>query len=185
MLLQSMVSTIPNGHRVFGFIAIVAMACDAAVIMALSAVLDSVESLRGALYICAFVFVGHGALEVLLGPWLVLRGAHINHNNRHQQQYDDEGRLFDENRSAATDVRGSYVPYEDLGDAFGGGGGGGAPAASGEQSAEVPMRTITDGRADYAGRDDAKKGRRRSVIFTRRGGRSGVAVSPQQVLEDE
>lgn len=71
-LLQTMVSSIPNGHRAFGFIAIVATATDAVIIMAMTSFFETM-TMQMALVACFGIMIGHGALELLLGPLLVLR----------------------------------------------------------------------------------------------------------------
>ena len=73
-LLQTMVSSIENGHRVFGFIAIIATLLDAGVIMLLTTFFD-IYSTSWALWLTVFFFAGHGLLELILGPWLVLGGG--------------------------------------------------------------------------------------------------------------
>jgi hypothetical protein len=81
-LLQSMTNEIENGHRAFGFIAIVATTFDAVVIMLLSAVfmrhgaaasaLDMPDFISS-LWLVAYVYVAHGTLELICGPLLILR----------------------------------------------------------------------------------------------------------------
>lgn len=70
-LFQSMVSQVENGPRVFGFVAIIAMSFDAVVVMALSVLFNRME-FKNALWVTAFVYVGHGFLELIFGPLLVL-----------------------------------------------------------------------------------------------------------------
>lgn len=71
-LLQSLVASVENGHRAFGFIAVIATAIDSAVVMGLSATFVTGDVLWP-LWICAIVYGVHGLLELVLGPYLVLR----------------------------------------------------------------------------------------------------------------
>lgn len=71
-LFQSMVSQVDNGPRVFGFIAIIATSFDALIVMGLSVIFEK-RSMQDALWITAFVYLGHGVLEMVLGPLLVLK----------------------------------------------------------------------------------------------------------------
>ena len=71
-LLQSIVSSIDNGHRVFGLIAIIVTVVDSAVIMTMTVVFDEM-SVSNALWVAAALFAAHGLVELLLGPGLVLR----------------------------------------------------------------------------------------------------------------
>jgi hypothetical protein len=70
-LLQSMVTQVENGPRVFGFIAIIATSFDALVIMLLS-ILFVNYTILNALWITAGVYTAHGVLELIFGPLLIL-----------------------------------------------------------------------------------------------------------------
>lgn len=77
-LLQSLVSKVENGTRAFGFIAIIATAMDAIVVMGLSSIfIDSTISLENALWYTSFCYMAHGVLELFCGPFLVLRPLQV------------------------------------------------------------------------------------------------------------
>lgn len=72
-LLQSMVADIPDGHLVFGLIAIFFTVIDSGMIMGLTIVFEQL-SLEFSLWAASGFFLAHGVFEVILGPCLVLRG---------------------------------------------------------------------------------------------------------------
>jgi hypothetical protein len=79
-LLQTMVSQVENGWRAFAFIAILATTIDSVVIMGLSLLFTDADksddkAFSHSLWVTCYIFMAHGLLETLFGPFLVLRPA--------------------------------------------------------------------------------------------------------------
>eukprot|EP00744_Colponema_vietnamica_P003164 GILI01004885.1.p1 GENE.GILI01004885.1~~GILI01004885.1.p1 ORF type:complete len:589 (-),score=199.63 GILI01004885.1:1410-3176(-) len=79
-LLQGLAAEEESSGKIFGFVGTFVTAMDALVIMAMTLIFTSTDSVLTAFWVCSGIYVGHGLLEVLFGPCLILRGKSRKHS---------------------------------------------------------------------------------------------------------